>query len=228
VNPFHREPTFYTTTNAEVIGYNKPDRESVVMRGGTAVRIKHPQAGHQGDYDAPIRMRAEGYRYITVVNSVGNVIFYTLTNGAADMNPNSEYALDRKQKARFHGWYRLGQCPVALLRAGEMHAGHFADESLLKAQPCQAGEHSLERPCKHALAEQAARRAKHNAIEQESADAHANKLVAAQAAQTDAITKAMGDQTEALMASNREALQMIAAALGGQPSQPAPDKGKKG
>ena len=223
MNPFHREPTFYTTTNAEQIGYNKPDRESVVMRDGVAVRIKHPQAGHQGDYDAPIRMRAEGYRWITVVNSAGNVVPLVLTNGAADMNPNSEYALDRKQKARFHGWYRYGQCPVALLRAGEMHAGHFADASLVKAQPCQPGEYSLERPCKHALAEQAARRAKHNAREQESAQAHADKLIASQQAQTNAITEAMRGQTDALMASNREALEMIANALGAPP-----DKGKKG
>lgn len=197
--PFHREPTFYTTTNSEQIGYNKPDRESVVIRDGQAVRERHPQAGHQGDYDEVHRMPGEGYRWITVVKSDGSVVNYVLTNGAADMNPNSEYALDRKQKARFHGWFRLGLCPVALLGAGEMHRGHFADRSLLDAQPCQPGAYSLDSPCKHARAEIEARRAKHAAVEAESAAAYENKQAAAQRAQTDAIVAAQQQQTEALV-----------------------------
>lgn len=201
-----KEPTFYTTTDSEATGYNKPDREGYVMRNGKAVRVKHPQAGHQGDYDAVIRMRGEGQRWITVVNSQGNVIYYVLTNGAADMNPNSEYAIDRRRKAKFFGWYPVGQCPVALLAAGEMRRGHFADRALLNEQPCQPGTYSIGKPCKHALAERDARRAAHNKIEKEVADAHANKLVEAQQAQTEAITKAMGEQTEKLVGTLANAL----------------------
>lgn len=217
MQPFHREPTFYTTTNSEQIGYNKPDREGLIISGGQSVRIRHPQAGHQGDYDAVIRMRGEGYRYITIVKSDGSTVFYALTNGAADMNPNSEYAQDRKQKARFFGWFRLGQCPVALLGAGELNQEHFADSSLLSAQACQPGTHSLEKPCPHALAEIAARRAKHAARESESAEAFADKQAAAQRAQTEALTSAMAEQTNAIVGT-------LATALGGKSEDP---KGKQ-
>ena len=169
------EPTFFTTTTAEQTGFNRPDRESYVVRGGERMRVKHPQAGHVGEYDDFVRLRGEGSRWITVVNSQGSVIFHVLTNGAGDMNPNSEYALDRKQKAKFHGWYPIGQCPVALLAAGEMHKGHFADRSMLTAQPCQPGTYSIGKPCKHALAEREARIEKHNAREAEVEKAHQNK-----------------------------------------------------
>lgn len=217
MQPFHREPTFYTTTNSEQIGYNKPDREGVVLQDGTPVRVRHPQAGHQGDYDSVIRMQGEGYRWITVVKTDGSTVCYVLTNGAADMNPGSEYAQDRKQKARFYGWFRLGQCPVALLGAGEMHQGHFADRSLLKAQACQPGTHSLDKPCPHALAEIAARRAKHAARESESAEAFADKQAAAQRAQTEALTSAMAEQTNAIVGT-------LANALGGKSED---SKGKR-
>lgn len=251
MNPFHREPAFFTTTNAEQIGYNKPDREGVVMRNGEAVRVKHPQSGHQGDYDSLVRMKGEGTRWWTVVKSDGSIVYYVLTNGAGDMNPNTEYALDRKQKAKFYGWFRLGQCPVALLRAGEMHKGHFApvralnadgspkvdsqgkpvfeESSLLAANPCQPGTYSLDRPCPHALAEAKARSERNTVKEAESAQAHADKREAAQREQTTAITEAMGKQTDALMASNREAIAMIATALGAKPEPTDdPPKGKRG
>lgn len=228
---FHREPSFFTTTNSASTGYNKPDREETVLRDGRPVTIKHPQGGHQGDYDDVHRMQREGIRYVTIVNTQGNTVFYVLTNGAADMNPNSEYALDRKQKARFHGWYRLGQCPVALLAAGEMHEGHFADRSLLKATACQPGTYSLKAPCEHALSEQAARRARHNVVEDELAKAHENKAAAAAAAQTEALVAAQAAQTEAIVAGQRQMAEAVMAAIGspvGESKGGGEPKGKRG
>lgn len=215
------EPTFYTTTNAEATGYNRPDREGYVMRGGSPIRVKHPQAGHQGDYDSPIRMKAEGNRYLTVVNSQGNVVYYVLTNGAGDMNPNSEYAVDRKQKARFFGWYQIGQCPVALLASGEMHRGHFVDRSLLKAHPCQPGSYSINKPCIHALAERKARLDKQAAYVAETEKQHANKEAEAQREQTKALTEAMAAQTKAIVGT-------LSDALGTKPEDSEPPKSKRG
>lgn len=155
-----REPCFFTLSNAEQVGYNSPDRERWVMRDGQRVREKIPQAGHQGDYDQPIRMRGEGARWVTVVHSDGNVIRHVLTSGAGDMDPNSPYAQERRQKARALGWFPFGSCPVAMLRTGSMHPSHFVDQSLVSGvTPCEHGTFSLDKPCPHAIAERDARMA---------------------------------------------------------------------
>jgi hypothetical protein len=226
--PFYREPVFWTTSNAEQIGFNSLDREKRIMRDGREVRVKHPQAGHQGDYDALVRMRGEGYRFMTIVKTNGATVFYTLTNGAADMDPNSGYAIERKQKARFYGWYRIGACPVALLRAGEMHPGHFVDQSLLEAAPCEHGTYGHSKPCPHALAEKAARQKRHAAYEAETAASYANKAEEAQRAQTAAIVAAQQQQTEALVGVITSALNPRAKAVKLEADAPADDgKGKR-
>jgi hypothetical protein len=154
-----REPCFFTLSNGAAVGYNTPDRERWFSRNGKRIREKIPQAGHQGDYDQPIRMRGEGYRWISVVHSDGNVIRHVLTNGAGDMDPNSPYAQERRQKARALGWFPFGSCPVAMLRTGSIHPSHFVDQSLVSATPCEHGTCSRDNPCPHAIAERDARMA---------------------------------------------------------------------
>lgn len=193
---FRREPCFFINPHPE---YNRSDRESYVVRDGKRLRVKRPQAPHQGDYEQPVRLRGEGSRYFTVVKTNGNAVFYTITSGAGDADTDSEYARERKQKLRACGWYRLGSCPVALLKNAELQPGHFFDQSLLTEMPCNQGTHSLANPCPHALAEQRARIAANNAIGAAQEEAGKNKLLEAQKAQTAAIVEAQKAQTDALV-----------------------------
>lgn len=205
---FHREPTFWIVDHPE---YNKPDRESFVLSSGKRVRVKHPQGAHQGSYEQPIRVRGEGTSYLTVVKTNGNAVFYKLTSGAADVNVDSDYARERRQKMRACGWYPLAACPVSLLKNGELQPGHFFDASLLDAMPCDHGTYSLAKPCPHALAEQVARVAANNAIGEQQELASRNKLVEAQKAQTAALVEAQNAQTAAILAAQQAQTEAILA-----------------
>lgn len=212
---FYREPCFWTTSNSAQTGYNSPDRERSIVVDGERRRIKHPQVGHQGDYDQPVRSWGEGTRWMRVIKTNGSEVFYVLTAGAADLDPNSQYALERRAKARAFGWFSIGACPVALLRAGQLEPGHFAERGLLDAQPCDPGSYSFRRPCPHVHVEAAARRAKHNAVDAELAASFANKAEQAQRDHTSALVAAQREQTEALIA-------VLGTALGAKQGDPEP------
>lgn len=198
---FAREPAFYTTSNAAQTGYNNPDRETLVVVEGQPVKIKHPQGAHQGDYDAPIRMLREGRRWISMVKGDGNVVFYVITCGAGDDDPHSDYARERKQKARALGWFPIASCPISLLKTGALLREHFVERSLLNQEACDHGSYSIVEPCPHARAEREARTRAHNRREH-ARDASFKdpslKLIEAQQAQTtalvEAITSAMSPQ----------------------------------
>lgn len=232
---FHRESAFYTTSNAAATGYNSRDREATMFVEGRPVQIKRPQGAHQGDYDAPVRVRAEGVRWISMVKTDGNTVFYVITCGAGDDNPDSDYARERKQKARALGWFPIASCPIALVANGELTRDHFVDRSMADAHPCEHGTYSIAKPCKHALAEKAARIAAHNAVETERAGAYKDpnaKLIEAQQAQTvalvEALTAALASKSDGVNAEQlTQLINAIKSAESGKPDKPAkPGKGE--
>lgn len=204
---FYRDPTFWTTSDHASSGYNTPDRERTIAVDGETRKLKVPQGAHLGSYEQPIRVRKEGNRFITMVNGAGVVVYYTITAGAGDCDPNSPYALYRKLKARSFGWFPLADCPVALLRTGMIAKEHIAAAELLDAQPCQHGTHSLDKPCPHAIAERDARAARQRAKTDAIISAHESadeKLVKAQQAQTAMLLASQQAQTVAIVAGIRE------------------------
>jgi hypothetical protein len=150
---FDREPIFWTSTRP---GYNNVDRERVTNVNGKRIVERVPQRGHQGDYEN--RRLAKGQRYITAVRHEGHVVSVVMTNGAAHMDPNTEFGLYQKAKMAHLGWYPIGGCPLAALANGNMMPGHFTDQSLLKDVPCPPSSCSEAKPCRHAIAERDARR----------------------------------------------------------------------
>lgn len=187
------EPSFYM--DALNPAFNSTDREHTIMRDGVPVRVKHPQGAHSGtSIDDMTRLPSQGVRYWIVVKNDGNEVYHPLTSSASDTDVDGPYAQQRKRKARFYGWYRKQECPVALLSTGQMHRDHFVDQALLNATPCEHGSYSLRSPCPHALAEQTARRA---ANEVTQAKYHepgaAEKMLAAQSKHTTDIVEALRD-----------------------------------
>lgn len=182
---FEREPIFWTTTKP---GYNDADRQIMRMVNGRRVVEKFPQHGHVGDYDN--KQKAPGQRFIYVITHHGNEIAMCLTNGASHLDPNSGYGMYMKRKARFLGWFPPGGCPVVLVQSGELQPDHIVDKSILKGQPCEPDKHSRRNPCKHSIAEKAARVAQHNRDESErlaNYKGDGERLIEAQRDQTAAI-----------------------------------------
>jgi hypothetical protein len=155
-----REPIFWLTTSDPRNG--AAERERTVMLDGEPVVEKHPQHGHQGDYEN--KTRAPGTRYIKVVRHEGHTVALVLTNGAAHLDASGPYGNYVRGKARFLGWYPEGACPVALLNAGELRKQHIACAENLshKAKACAPRTCNQANPCEHDLAERAARAAKWN------------------------------------------------------------------
>lgn len=186
---FDREPIFWTSTRP---GYNKRDRERVSFVDGEQRVERVPQRGHQGDYEN--RRPARGVRSVRVVRHEGHIIEMVVTNGAAHLDPHTEWGQYQFAKARFHGWFQLGSCPLARVAAGELSPSHFRAQSILKDRPCAPGTCSEKEPCKHALAEIEARRAaqaKANAeLERKYAGA-AERQIEAQREQTAALVEAL-------------------------------------
>jgi hypothetical protein len=202
------DTTFFTTPNAT---FNKADREAVAVIDGRPRMIKHPQAGHVGDYDAPVRTRGEGVRWISVVKTDGNVVYYTITAGAGDSNPNSEYAAERKQKMRHLGWFPVGECPLRVLEPNQ-----FVDKSLVGDAPCDSKTCSRTNPCPHSDAERAARVAAHNELDAERCAAVKDpneKLIAANAENNRELVAALTAAIAAKPSVDASAIAEILAAL---------------
>lgn len=155
-----REPCFWLTTSED------SNRERTVTRmiGGRKVTEKIPQHGHEGDYEN--KRRASGRRYIKVVRHEGHTVALLLTNAAAHLT-NGPYAQYQMNKARHFGWYPEGACPCALFIGHELTADQIVSEEVRTGTPCAQGTHSIANPCKHDLAERAARKAQWNADQAE-------------------------------------------------------------
>lgn len=162
MSDFDREPCFWTSTTP---GYNTKDRQRTFMKDGKRVTEKFPQRGHAGDYED--RRKAQGTRFIRVIDHHGHEIFHTLTNAAAHLDHTAPFGQYMMGKARAFGWFMPGACPCALLATGELQPGHIVDRSLLKQPACPTGSYSYENQCPHSIAEQAARKAQNKAAQDE-------------------------------------------------------------
>lgn len=158
---FDREPCFWTSTTP---GYNTRDRQRTFLRNGVKVTERFPQRGHAGDYED--RRRAAGTRFIIVVDHYGHSIAMTLTNAAAHLDHTAPFGQYMMGKARAHGWFQPGACPCALLATGELTRDLVQSDEVRKGQPCKPGTYSFEAPCPHSVAEQAARRARNDEVQQ--------------------------------------------------------------
>ena len=154
MSEFDREPCFWTSPTP---GYNTRDRQRSFMVDGELRTERHPQRGHQGDYEN--RLKAQGTRYIRVVDHHGHEIFHTLTNAAAHLDHTAPFGQYMLAKMRYLGWFMPGQCPCALLTTGEIKPNHIVDKSLLSAKPCAPSSFSYENQCPHSISERKARMA---------------------------------------------------------------------
>jgi hypothetical protein len=198
VADFERETIFWTSTRP---GYNDRDRQKVTFVDGKRVVERVPQRGHQGDYEN--RRPARGIRSVDVVRHDGHRVHCCVTNGAAHLDDNTEWAQYMRAKWRYFGWYPIGSCPLALVLTGTMRKSHFVDQSLLSERPCEHGTFSVDKPCKHALAEWRARQKQ-------------------QAAVMDEVEKNFRDPNEKIVDATREQTQAIVGAV------TAALKGRKG
>lgn len=161
-------PIFWTTTEPN---FNDRDRHKRYMKNGKRVVEKVPQSGHVGDYNE--KRRAQGTRYITMVNGVGNTFSMVLTNGAAHMDPNTAYGVYVKRKARALAWFGIGECPCLLIANNEVDPDGFMSDECRTGEPCKRGSFKgtdIDTMCPHAKAERAARMTAHAEIEAERAE----------------------------------------------------------
>lgn len=161
-NEFEREPCFWTSTSP---GYNTRDRQRTFMKDGKRVTERHPQRGHAGDYED--RRRAEGTRFVRLIDHHGHEIFHTLTNAAAHLDHTAPFGQYQMAKARALGWFMPGQCPCALLATGELTRDHIVSDEVRKGHACAPGSYNYENQCAHSKAERAARAAQNKAIQDE-------------------------------------------------------------
>lgn len=165
-----REPILWLTTSED----SNRERSRVRMINGRKVTEKIPQHGHDGASDYENKIRAKGQRYIMVVRHEGHVVPLILTNAAAHltMGPYAQYQLN---KARHFGWFPAAACPCALVATNELTHDHLVSEEAKTGQPCEPGTYSFEKPCKHNLAERAARTRQWNEDQNERMSAFADK-----------------------------------------------------
>lgn len=149
-NGIQRDPIFWLTTSEN----QNLERTRTRMINGRKVTERVPQHGHVGDYEN--KTRAKGRRYVKVVRHEGHTVPLLLTNAAAHLTtgPYAQYAMS---KARAFGWYPEGGCPCALLIGGELTNDQVVSPDVRNGTPCEQGTHNIDRPCKHDLAERAAR-----------------------------------------------------------------------
>lgn len=181
-----REPIFWSTTQS---GYNTKDRERDIVVAGRRIKERFPQRGHDGDYEDKKLARHANQRFVRVVRHEGHITPLVLTNAAAHLDTNTDFAGYQKAKMRHFGWFALGMCPLALLAMGDLSTDHFADQSLVKQAPCAPRTYSEAEPCPHCKAETTARRALNAEIELERNASYKDsteKLIDAQREQTNA------------------------------------------
>jgi hypothetical protein len=159
-NGIQREPCFWLTTSEDA----SAERVRVRMVNGRKVVERLPQVGHDGDYEN--KTHAKGRRYIMVVRHEGHIVPLLLTNAAAHLT-HGPYGQHMLAKGKHHGWYPEGACPCALFVSGELTSDQVVSPDVRNGTPCEQGTHSIKNPCKHDLAERAARTAQWNADQAE-------------------------------------------------------------
>jgi hypothetical protein len=167
-NGIQREPCFWLTTGEDA----NRERTRTRMVAGRKVTERLPQHGHEGDYEN--KRKARGRRFIMIVRHEGHVVPLLLTNAAAHLTPGpySQYQLN---KGKHFGWYPEGACPCALYVAGELTDDHVVSSDVKSGSPCEQGSHSAQKPCKHDLAERAARTKQWNDDQNEKMSAFQDK-----------------------------------------------------
>lgn len=188
-----REAILWNTTASG----GKRGAERISDKRGKKVIERVPARGHQGDYEN--RRPARGVRFVDMLGSDGHEVSMVLTNGAAHLDPSTQFGQYQRAKARFHGWIPMESCPAAMLLTGDLKPGQLVDESIAKSTPCQHGTFSRTSLCPHYLAERDARRAQNkldNDERERNYRSESDKLVEASHAQTkdivEAITKGLG------------------------------------
>lgn len=162
------EPIFWLTTKQ-----GDADKFRTMYRRdpdtGKMIIEKHPQHGHEGPYDGP-RHKARGVRYIYYVRHEGHEIALVMTNAAAHLDHETSWGNYQRRKAQHFGWYAVGQCPVALIGAGQMERDKFMSPETRNGTACvpsvvaTLSRFSL---CPHDIAERAARKKAWDEVQRE-------------------------------------------------------------
>jgi len=157
---------------------------------------KIPQRAHDGDSDYKKPALIRGVTWIEYLRHDGHVVRVKLTNGAAHLDTDTNYAKEKLAKARFFGWIRKGHCPLALVDMGEIKVNHIASESVRDGKRCAAGSFGEAKWCEHYIAEEAARKVRRQKaqakrdLQTESAE---QKLLRGQQEQTKEIVQGLAD-----------------------------------
>jgi len=198
MSDFNREPIFWTAVGMP--SYNKGDREVASFKNGRRVVEKVPQRAHIGAYDDR-RQNTNYERWQLVVRHDGHTVRQVLTTAAAHTDANTTYAQNQRNKAMALGWFKLHQCPLALVRTGQMSADKIAATDMLKPTETACSGAQKE-PCVHALAEIAARqliRQEESAVQARAYRGPMEKMMEANRANVEATVKGL---TEALTAAS--------------------------
>lgn len=190
-----QEPILWANKAVRKIAAKRFNPETQVMEDvfhpetGQRVFERVPQRGHvAGDYDAPIPSKAP--TWIHVLRHDGHEVRMKLTNAAADLDTDASFPRERRAKARYFGWIVVGTCPLAAVLAGDLQMGQLIAKEVRElptSAACPHGSYGEHRPCKHYLAEAAARKAlqgKETARLEKSNRSEADKLISAQQEQT--------------------------------------------
>jgi hypothetical protein len=195
---FEREPVMWTSTRPD---YNRNDRERSYVREGRLVTERIPQTGSQGEYDnrTPI---THVRRWLPIINHGGHEVPVVFTNAAADLNNTGPVAQYQWAMIRGLGWFWPGACPVALVSTGELRADLVVAKSILGDRPCEPGTYGERTPCKHTVAEKAARMtltAADDARREAAYKSDTDRQIAAQRDMNSQLIAAQGEQQRALI-----------------------------
>lgn len=140
-----------------------------------AARWRPPQRVLRAPNEAGIIIEAiekiPGTRHERWLNPAGVVVSLSLGNANAIAEDARTPYYDQIKAAKLgKGWIPWGRCPVAMLASQELSSRNIKCEELLQLHPDPACASSrVDSPCKHALAEQAHRKAKHERREADKA-----------------------------------------------------------
>lgn len=171
-----------------------------------------PIGAHYGTRLTGIRPARDIVSTVRMLRDNGAIVDMKVNNGPAHhVEGDDRYQLNAIRKAAHYGWIKVGECPASLVVSGAISAAAIVSPEAKDGQPC--GRHLLgvrNPPCKHFLAEEAARvkatAAKFTAQEESAKTAesrilasNAESTAATQAATLELLTK-QGETQAALVA----------------------------
>lgn len=110
-------------------------------------------------------------RWELMVDEAGNRVRAAYSCAAADYQmDHPQYGAAIKLRHRNRGWFRLGHCPIVLVRSGAIDPSYL-HAAIRGESPCERGTYSDRRPCPHALAEERFRQERTSRREAKRADA---------------------------------------------------------